>query len=112
LFRSALEYAVSVRQTITGPYADKEVEYRPDGSWVYPYFQENPDPAKRDDEFTNRGLMRCKEDGIPVGVLVQEKPKPGVESIFVAGFFAYLWSLHYLTERGWISNERAKKLGL
>ncbi len=33
-------------------------------------------------------------------------------AIFVAGFFAYLRSLHYLTERGWISNERAKKLGL
>lgn len=46
---------------------------------MYPYFQENPDPLERDREATNRGLIRCMEDGIPVGVLIQSKPKPGVE---------------------------------
>ena len=74
-----IEYAVSVRQTLDSPYADKEVETRPDGSWVYPYFQENPDPAQRDREFTNRGLMKSMEDEVPVGVMLQTKPKPGVE---------------------------------
>ena len=52
---------------------------RDDGSWVYPYFQENADPSQRDREATNRGLMKCMEEGIPVGVLMQAKPKPGVE---------------------------------
>jgi hypothetical protein len=28
-------YALSVRQTSESPYADKEVQRRPDGSWVY-----------------------------------------------------------------------------
>jgi hypothetical protein len=65
------EYALSVRQTLDGPYADKDVEWRPDGSWVYPYFQENPDPAQRNREATNRGLMQCMEDSVPIGVLLQ-----------------------------------------
>jgi putative restriction endonuclease len=74
-----MEYALSVRQTLHSPYADKEVQRRPDGSWVYPYFQENQDPKQRDKEATNRGLMKCMNDGVPVGVLLQTKPKPGVE---------------------------------
>jgi len=76
---SYTDYAVSVRQTLDSPYADKEVIRRPDGSWVYPYFQENPYPAERDREFTNRGLVKCMDDAVPVGVLLQVKPKPGVE---------------------------------
>ena len=74
-----MEYALSVRQTLESPYADKEVQRRPDGSWVYPYFQENRDPAQRDREATNRGLVECMNDGVPIGVLLQTKPKPGVE---------------------------------
>ncbi|MGE9010563.1 HNH endonuclease [Leptospira interrogans] len=73
------EYALSVRQTLISPYADKEVQRRQDGSWVYPYFQENRDPAQRDREATNRGLVKCMNDGVPIGVLLQTKPKPGVE---------------------------------
>jgi hypothetical protein len=73
------DYALSVRQTLKSPYADKEVQRRPDGSWVYPYFQENRDPARRDNEATNRGLMNCMNDGVPIDVLLQTKPKPGVE---------------------------------
>jgi putative restriction endonuclease len=73
------QYALSVRQTLDSPYADKEVELRADGSWVYPYFQENPDPKERDAEATNRGLVHCMTDAVPVGVLLQVKPKPGVE---------------------------------
>jgi putative restriction endonuclease len=53
-----MEYALSVRQTLDSPYADKEVQRRPDGSWVYPYFQENQIPEQRDKEATNRGLVK------------------------------------------------------
>ncbi len=76
---SYTEHALSVRQTLGGPYADRPVERRADGSWLYRYFQENPDPAQRDREATNRGLMACMRDQIPVGVLLQTKPKPGVQ---------------------------------
>lgn len=71
-------YALSVRQTLNSPYADRPILERDDGSWQYPYFQENPNPAERDREATNRGLVNCLRDGIPVGVLVQRTPKPGV----------------------------------
>lgn len=70
-------YALSVRQTLGGPYRDKEVERTSDGRWIYPYFQENTNPAERDREATNRGLMKCMEDSVPVGVLLQTKGKPG-----------------------------------
>lgn len=73
------EYTLSVRQTMEGPYADKEPIHRADGTWSYPYFQENPDPAKRDDAFTNRGLMACMRDGVPVGVMRQVSGKPHVQ---------------------------------
>ncbi|MCR6670729.1 HNH endonuclease [Devosia ginsengisoli] len=78
------KYALSIRQTLTSSYADKDVVTRPDGSWLYPYFQENPDPNARDQEATNRGLMNCLRDGVPIGVMIQTKPKPGVE-YFVMG---------------------------
>lgn len=72
------DYALSIRTIQDGPYPDKDVEYRPDGSWVLHYFQENSDPGQRDREATNRGLMKCMEDGVPIGALVKRKPKPGV----------------------------------
>ncbi|RXF72944.1 HNH endonuclease [Hansschlegelia zhihuaiae] len=72
------DYALTVRQTLGGPYDDRPLERHDDGSWTFRYFQENPDPGQRDREATNRGLMQCMADGVPVGVLIQNKPKPGV----------------------------------
>jgi putative restriction endonuclease len=72
------DYALSIRTIQDGPYPDKDVEHRPDGSWVLHYFQENPNPEKRDREATNRGLMKCMADGVPVGALIKRKGKPGV----------------------------------
>src|SRR4051794_34906426 len=51
------DLALSVRQTLNGPYADRHPITRDDGTWVYAYHQEGHDPDQRDDEFTNRGLM-------------------------------------------------------
>lgn len=33
----------------------------------------------REQLYTNRGLMACLRDGVPVGVLVQRSPKPNVQ---------------------------------
>jgi putative restriction endonuclease len=33
------DYALSVRQTLDSPYADKEVIRRSGGSWVYSYYK-------------------------------------------------------------------------
>lgn len=82
------QYALSVRQTLNGPYQDKEPHYDAPGEWTYPYFQEGTPPSEhrgeykveeRDAEFTNRGLVACMNDKIPVGVLRQTKGKPNVQ---------------------------------
>jgi putative restriction endonuclease len=99
-----MEYALSVRQTLDSPYADKEVQRRPDGSWVYPYFQENPDPVQRDKEATNRGLIKCMNDGVPVGVLLQTKPKPGVEYEVIGLALVSEWTNGYFVFEGFSNN--------
>lgn len=65
------EYALSIRQTLNSPYLDLEPVERTDGTWSYSYFQENPNPEARDLEFTNRGLIACWRDTVPVGVMRQ-----------------------------------------
>ena len=69
-------YALSVRQSLAGPYPGKDPDVRPNGTWTYQYFQENADPAQRDSQYTNRGLMECMKDGVPVGVFRQNSRKP------------------------------------
>lgn len=71
------DHALSVRQSLGGPYEDREVEVRTDGGWSFDYFQEGKDPSRRDDDYTNRALVRNMQDGLPVGVLIQVKKKPG-----------------------------------
>ena len=69
-------YALSVRQSLAGPYPDKDPDVRPNGTWTYQYFQENSDPAKRDSQYTNRGLMECMRTRFRVGVFRQISTKP------------------------------------
>jgi len=94
------DLALSVRTIQDGPYPDKEVEYRSDGSWVCQYFQENIDPNQRDKEATNRGLMQCMERQIPVGFLIKRKPKPGVEYEILGVGFVVEWQNGYFTIEG------------
>ncbi len=72
------EYALSVRQTLGGPYPDLEPVMRTDGTWLYAYCQENEGPAARDKEFTNRGLVACWRDRVAVGVMRQVSRRPRV----------------------------------
>lgn len=89
------EYALSVKETLSGEYPDKEPIYRADGSWLYEYFQENPDPAKRDSEYTNVALMNNMLDRVPVGVMIQTKPKPGVEYRIMGLAYVTGWDQGY-----------------
>jgi putative restriction endonuclease len=72
------DYALSARQVLKSRYPEKGPEFRKDGTWIYGYFQESDEPAARDSMFTNRALMRCLEDSVPVGVMRQTSPKPAV----------------------------------
>ena len=71
-------YALSVRQALRGAYPDEEPLRQPDGGWTYRYFQEKLDPKAGRDEYTNKGLLACMHDHIPVGVMRQVSPKPHV----------------------------------
>lgn len=71
-------HALSVRQSLKGPYADRPPKGSFNNSWSYDYFQEGQDPSSRDKHATNRGLMACWTDNVPVAVLIQEKSRPGV----------------------------------
>lgn len=64
-------YSLSIRIVPSSPYEDGGVEQLPGGGWTLRYFQENSDIASRDRESTNRGLMACIADEVPVGVLRQ-----------------------------------------
>lgn len=72
------DYALSARQVLKSRYPEKGPEFRKDGTWIYGYFQENDDPEARDSMFTNRALMRCWKDSVPIGVMRQTSPKPVV----------------------------------
>ena len=70
------DYALSIRSNINGPYEDGTPISHPDGTWSLRYFQENADPGMRDTMYTNRGLLRCQDDDVPVGVLLQVSRNP------------------------------------
>ena len=73
---AGLDYALSIRLMLSSPYADKTVERHADGTWSLKYFQENTDPNAVAQEYTNRALIRCQQDGVPIGVLVQQSTRP------------------------------------
>lgn len=81
----ALDYALSIRQTLDSPYSDQEPVYQEDGSWRYKYAQEEDKAGDSAVLFTNQGLKRCMDDGVPVAVLKQLSKKPDVTRYRVLG---------------------------
>ncbi|WP_201797811.1 HNH endonuclease [Photobacterium rosenbergii] len=79
------KYALSVKQIINGPYADRTPVDHGDGTWTYYYFQEGHEPSERDKFATNRGLLKCMEDKVPVAVVIQQTKKPQKVTYLVKG---------------------------
>lgn len=69
-------HALSVRESLNGLYPDREPTYSDSGIWTYPYYQEKIEPNHRDAVYTNRALLACIRDQVPVGVIRQVKRKP------------------------------------
>jgi hypothetical protein len=76
------DYALSVSQRLSSPYEDDLTELLREGGGRARYHQEGPSTTKAPySSFTNRGLIRCMEDEMPVGVLVQVLSTPALYSI-------------------------------
>lgn len=73
------EYSLSIKETLNSPYGDVPIATLANGDWVYRYHREDGK-----DMHTNKGLLKCMQDRVPVGVLIQVAPKPNVQ-YFVAG---------------------------
>lgn len=71
------KYALSVKQTLKSPYADREPTYQGSG-WSYLYYQEEQEGKNPDSLPSNRAMAECIADGIPIGVLRQKTGKPNV----------------------------------
>lgn len=82
---SGVPYALSVSQRLDSPYSDEKVVYQEDGSWRYRYAQEEKQNGDSASLFTNKGLKKCMDDGVPVAVLVQLSKKPEVTTYRVLG---------------------------
>jgi hypothetical protein len=97
---SGWRHALSIRQVLSGPYADLDPENHADGSWTYRYFQEGNDPADRDRYFTNRALLACRDDRVPIGVLRQTRGKPNVRYLVLGLALVRDWHNGYFLLEG------------
>ena len=72
-------YALSVRQSLHNRYDDREPSpEKRTRSWTYYYCPEQQHGKDFKSLSTNKALMACCEDQVPVGVLVQVSGKPNV----------------------------------
>lgn len=78
-------YALWVRETLRGPYPDQEPEFNPDGTWLYRYSPEGRQGRIDLSLDTNRALLRCQEDRVPVGVLRQKSAEHGSAAYEILG---------------------------
>jgi len=106
------KYALSVRQGLRSRYPDREPVVRNDGTWVYPYYQENDDPDARDTEYTNVAMMECLRDRVPVGVMRQMKSKPGVRYLVLGVALVSSWDGGYFFLEGFSSTGQAAEASL
>lgn len=103
-------HTLSVRQSLKGPYADRPPVGPIDGAWTYEYFQEGQDPAERDSYATNRGLMACALDDVPVAVLIQEKWRPNVQYLVWGLAKVVGWHEGHFTLQGYDATGTAQSL--
>jgi putative restriction endonuclease len=75
-------YALSISQRIGSAYDDDLVELAEGWRGPARYHQEGPTTIDRPfPSYPNEGLVRCMEDGVPVGVLVQVSKTPSIYTV-------------------------------
>jgi HNH endonuclease len=83
------KYALWVRQTLRGIYADREPVINPDGSWVYDYAPEGRRGQPDMTLDTNRALLKCMEDQVPIGV-IRQIPSPAGSRLYEVKGLGYV----------------------
>ena len=91
-------YALSISQRLDSPYSDQKPVYQQSGSWRYSYAQEESSRSDSANLFTNQGLKRCMDDGVPVAVLVQLSKKPELTRYRMLGLAKVIsWEAGFFT---------------
>jgi putative restriction endonuclease len=101
------EYALSARQVLKFRYPDKGPVFRDDSTWTYGYFQENDNLRERDSEYANRGLLKCWQDQVPIGVIRQTRLKPDVRYQVIGLALVAGWDEGYFFFEGFGRNDLA-----
>jgi len=78
-------HALWVRETLQGPYADRDPTPRADGSWTYLYSPEGRGGKPDMNLATNKGLLKCMDDGVPLGVMRQSTSPSGKSAYKILG---------------------------
>jgi hypothetical protein len=82
-------YALWIRQTVRGKYPDKEPDIYPDGSWSYEYMPEAKGGKTDLSLSTNRSLLNCMNDRVPIGVFIQREI-PDIQRAYQVMGLAYV----------------------
>jgi len=87
-------------------------EYFPDGSWTYRYSPESQEGKLDTNLATNRGLLQCMKDRVPIGVFRQEGDVSGrtMYRVLGLGYIEGFDGSHF-TIRGEPINESSEPLG-
>lgn len=95
------DYALWIRQTRRGVYSDKDPVIHPDGSWTYLYAPESQEGKFDKGLATNRSLLKCMTDRVPVGVFRQTADVDGKVAYRVHGLgYVEGFDGRYFTVRG------------
>ena len=79
-------HALWVRETVKGPYPDEPPKRSAaDGNWTYRYSPEGRQGQPDMSLPTNKGLMRCMDDEVPVAVLRQTPSSSGRATYEILG---------------------------
>ena len=77
------KYVLSIKVMKNSRYPDEKLILRKDGSWTFRYHQE--EGKNSDALYTNKGLIACIEDRVPIGVAIQKSRKPNVVKYLILG---------------------------
>jgi putative restriction endonuclease len=95
-------YVLSVHSEGQSIYPDHEKLDRPDGTWILDYHEQQGLDRSQD---YNRKLLRCMEDGIPVGVMVRSRKGKGYTVLGLAFVEQYNSATHMFTFHGPVNKE-------